>query len=86
MTYKANEKARDGSVPSSKQLQFGVVWELAVIQTLCIGTSIEADVGHHNTEPGHQTCNSSHVGEPAKHLSQTSTGAHECKECESGQA
>lgn len=85
-TYEGNEKARYRSVPSSVRLQLGVVWEFGAIQTLRLGTSVETDVCHRNAEPGHQTSNSSQVGEPAEDLARTGADTHECKERECGRA
>ena len=59
-TYEADDDAHDKGVPRSVRLQEVRVRERGTIEALDLEALVEADVGHANTEPGHQPGDGGH--------------------------
>ena len=56
-THEADEQAHEHAPPRSVRLEGSTVGERAAVETLRLEALVEADVGHADTEPGHEARN-----------------------------
>jgi hypothetical protein len=75
-THKADNQAADGSVPRRIRLEAGREWQARTVDSLNLHAGVETDVRDGDAEPGEETCDGRHVGEPVEHLAGARVNAH----------
>ena len=76
-THQANNKTADESIPCSKRLKGRRKWQRLAIDSLSFHAGVEPNVGIADANPGDETCDGRHVGEPVEHLAGARLNAHE---------
>ena len=76
-THKADDEGADSSIPRRVRLQTGREWQLIAVDSLGLHAGIETGIGVRDTEPGQETRNGRHLGEPVEHLAGARMDAHE---------
>ena len=67
-THKADDETRDCSIPRRVRLEGRREWQGLAVDALGFHACVEADVRVCDAEPGEETGDGGHVGEPGEHL------------------
>lgn len=81
-THKADDEGADGTIPRRVRLEGGRERQSLAVDSLGLHSGIEAEIRVGDTEPGHETRDGRHLGEPVEHLAGASMDAHEGQERE----
>ncbi len=81
-THEVNDDATDSRIPRRIGLEPREVREGFAVDTLPLGTGVEAKVRHTDAEPAHQAGYGGHVDEPVENATSTAADGHVCKQTE----
>ena len=81
-THKADDEGGDSTIPRRVRLEAGRVRQFAAIDSLGLHAGVETGIRVRDTEPGHETRDGRHLGEPVEHLAGASVDTHERQEGE----
>jgi len=83
-TEEADDNDPDDGIPRREGVQLGCIREAGTINALSLETLVEPDISEADTEPGHQSGNSSHVREPSEDFAGAIADCHVCEGREEG--
>lgn len=81
-THETDDEAANGGIPRRVRLEWGGERQGLAVDPLDLHSGVETEIGQRDAEPGHETGDGGHVGEPVEHLARASVDAHERQEGE----